>query len=249
MQLAGIDHLHIEKKGAIDLVTQIDRDVERMFRALIARAVSRSRRARGGVRAARRPPERGGVLLGVRSGRRHDELRARPADLLLRVFARAQRPADRRGDLRSEPARALHRRARRAAPGSTARRCACRRAGDADRLAAVHRLSLHGADRQATTCSGCSATSSSRRARCGGSAARRSTWPTSPRGGSTGSGRCRLNPWDVSAGALLIEEAGGQVSTLAGGAVRLAARRGRRLERPRSTPRWSTTIRSRNRTN
>jgi myo-inositol-1(or 4)-monophosphatase len=36
MQLAGIDHLKVEKKGAIDLVTQIDRDVERMFRALIA---------------------------------------------------------------------------------------------------------------------------------------------------------------------------------------------------------------------
>ena len=36
MQLAGIDHLRIEKKGAIDLVTQIDRDVERMFRALVA---------------------------------------------------------------------------------------------------------------------------------------------------------------------------------------------------------------------
>ena len=36
MQLAGIDHLHVEKKGAIDLVTQIDREVETMFRALIA---------------------------------------------------------------------------------------------------------------------------------------------------------------------------------------------------------------------
>jgi myo-inositol-1(or 4)-monophosphatase len=36
MQLAGIDHLRVEKKGAIDLVTQIDRDVERMFRALVA---------------------------------------------------------------------------------------------------------------------------------------------------------------------------------------------------------------------
>ena len=36
MQMAGIDHLQVEKKGAIDLVTQIDRDVERMFRALIA---------------------------------------------------------------------------------------------------------------------------------------------------------------------------------------------------------------------
>jgi myo-inositol-1(or 4)-monophosphatase len=36
MQMAGIDHLQVEKKGAIDLVTQIDRDVETMFRALIA---------------------------------------------------------------------------------------------------------------------------------------------------------------------------------------------------------------------
>jgi myo-inositol-1(or 4)-monophosphatase len=36
MQLAGIDHLRIEKKGAIDLVTQIDREVETMFRALVA---------------------------------------------------------------------------------------------------------------------------------------------------------------------------------------------------------------------
>jgi myo-inositol-1(or 4)-monophosphatase len=36
MQLAGAGDLHVEKKGAIDLVTQIDRQVERMFRALIA---------------------------------------------------------------------------------------------------------------------------------------------------------------------------------------------------------------------
>jgi myo-inositol-1(or 4)-monophosphatase len=36
MQLAGSDHLQVEKKGAIDLVTQIDREVEKMFRALIA---------------------------------------------------------------------------------------------------------------------------------------------------------------------------------------------------------------------
>jgi myo-inositol-1(or 4)-monophosphatase len=36
MQMAGIDHLQVEKKGAIDLVTQVDREVEQMFRALIA---------------------------------------------------------------------------------------------------------------------------------------------------------------------------------------------------------------------
>jgi myo-inositol-1(or 4)-monophosphatase len=37
MQLAGAGHLHIEKKGAIDLVTEVDVAVERMFRALIAK--------------------------------------------------------------------------------------------------------------------------------------------------------------------------------------------------------------------
>ena len=36
MQIAGAGNLHIDKKGAIDLVTEIDRDVERMFRALVA---------------------------------------------------------------------------------------------------------------------------------------------------------------------------------------------------------------------
>lgn len=36
MQLAGAGRLEVEKKGTIDLVTQIDRDAERMFRALIA---------------------------------------------------------------------------------------------------------------------------------------------------------------------------------------------------------------------
>ena len=36
MQLAGIGDLHIEKKGTIDLVTQVDKQVEQMFRAIIA---------------------------------------------------------------------------------------------------------------------------------------------------------------------------------------------------------------------
>ena len=40
MQLAGAGDLHVEKKGDIDLVTQIDREVEEMFRALIARRFS-----------------------------------------------------------------------------------------------------------------------------------------------------------------------------------------------------------------
>ena len=35
MQIAGAGDLHIEKKGTIDLVTEIDKQVEQMFRALI----------------------------------------------------------------------------------------------------------------------------------------------------------------------------------------------------------------------
>jgi myo-inositol-1(or 4)-monophosphatase len=35
MQMEGAGNLHVEKKGAIDLVTEIDREAERMFRALI----------------------------------------------------------------------------------------------------------------------------------------------------------------------------------------------------------------------
>jgi myo-inositol-1(or 4)-monophosphatase len=58
----------------------------------------------------------------------------------------------------------------------------------------------------------------------------------------------RLNPWDVSAGALLIEEAGGRVSNLAGGPFdsrlgEVVASNGRIHEQ------MVEIIRSRNRTN
>jgi myo-inositol-1(or 4)-monophosphatase len=36
MQIAGAGNLHIEKKGVIDIVTEIDRQVEQMFRTMIA---------------------------------------------------------------------------------------------------------------------------------------------------------------------------------------------------------------------
>ena len=75
------------------------------------RALSRSPRARRGD--GRQRDGAGGPVLGVRSDRRHHELRARPADLL-RV-ARARDRRRRRGGrrLRSEPPGALHGGARR----------------------------------------------------------------------------------------------------------------------------------------
>ncbi len=58
----------------------------------------------------------------------------------------------------------------------------------------------------------------------------------------------RLNPWDVSAGALLIEEAGGQVSNLAGGPFE--SRLGEVVaSNGRIHTQMVETIRSRNRTN
>ena len=92
------------------------------------RAVSRPRRARRGVRdsaaiARPTPP----ILLGLRSGRRHDQLRARPADLLLVAGARDRRRDRGRRGLRPDAPRAVHGRAR---PGRVAERrgrCACRR--------------------------------------------------------------------------------------------------------------------------
>jgi len=58
----------------------------------------------------------------------------------------------------------------------------------------------------------------------------------------------RLNPWDVSAGALLIEEAGGQVSNLSGGPF--DSRLGEVIaSNGRIQAQMVETIRARNRTN
>src|SRR3954466_10427138 len=64
MQTAGIGHLHVEKKGAIDLVTQIDRDVERMFRALVAQRFPDHAVLAEEFEAGGDPPNEGGVCWG-----------------------------------------------------------------------------------------------------------------------------------------------------------------------------------------
>ena len=52
---------------------------------------------------------------------------------------------------------------------------------------------------------------------CAATAAPRSISATSRRAASTASGSCKLHPWDVAAGILIVEEAGGRVSDRSGG--------------------------------
>ncbi len=80
--------MRIDKKGAIDLVTEIDLEVEREFRAVIAERFPDHVVLGEEFSAVRDRDATPGVLLGVRSGRRHHELRARAPDLLLVARAR-----------------------------------------------------------------------------------------------------------------------------------------------------------------
>jgi len=57
----------------------------------------------------------------------------------------------------------------------------------------------------------------------GGWAPRCCTWRGSPPVGSNGYWELRLGPWDVAAGSLLVEEAGGRVTNLGGGALDIDA--------------------------
>ena len=250
MQLAGIDHLHVEKKGAIDLVTQIDRDVERMFRALIARAIPRSRRPRGGVRdaaaiARTRPSTAGSSIPSTAPPTTRTACRSSAAPV--RSSGTASRSS--RAIYDPEPPRALHRGARR-------RRLAERRADarvvgrDADRFAAVHRLSLHACRPTADYLLGLFG-DFIRRARAvrrlgvgrdRSGLRRRRTLRRLLGGQAEPVGRLGRRAADRGGG-----RRGSATST--GGPFDSRLGRGRRVQRPHPRRRWSSTIRSRNRTN
>ena len=160
-----------------------------------------------GVASTRRAPS-----LGVRSARRHHQLRARRADLLRVARARDRRRGGGRGRLRSEPQGAVHRRSRRRLVAE--RRSGCKVSTSATVLESmlvtgfpynVHQkadefLKVFGAGAQAA------------RARFAGSARRRSTSAGSPPGRMDGFWEASLKPWDTRAAALILEEAGGKVT-------------------------------------
>ncbi len=213
--------VRVDKKGAIDLVTEVDVEVERMFRALIGERFPDHDML---AEEMGQTTQRRAVSLGVRSARRHDQLRARHADLLLDGGARNRRRADRRRGLRSESQRAVHRRARR-------RRVAQRRADAGvagaqtlDRLGARDRVPLRRPRRIDGHPRRSSPAFCARRARSAGSAPRRSTCAGSRPAAWTASGSRDCSAWDTMAGALIVQEAGGRVTALDGGRWMPAAR-------------------------
>ena len=179
--------MRVDKKGAIDLVTEVDVAVERMFRALVAERFPDHQvlaEEMGGDAAVPRGP-----VLGVRSDRRHDEFRARAADLLLVARARNRRRRRSRGRLRSEPPRTVHGRARRrrVSERPAAARVGARRRSSTRMLVTgfpVRRPHARRRDRRPVR-----RVRAARRARSGGSGRRRSICATSRRGAWTASGK------------------------------------------------------------
>ena len=179
--------LRVDKKGAIDLVTEIDIEIERGFRAMIAERFP-DHAVLGEEFGAGDPPDATpSHLLGVRSDRRHDQLRARPADLLF--VAGASKSTASRSSPPSTIRRggAVHGGARPGRAGSTARRCASPRP--------THSSTRCSSPGSITTCRRIRANVIelfaafiSRHAPSVGSARPRSTSATSRPGASTGSG-------------------------------------------------------------
>src|SRR5258708_4283238 len=215
MQMAGIDDLHIEKKGAIDLVTQIDRDVERMFRALVAErfpdhAVLAEEFEAGGDRQNEAEDCWGFDPLDGTTNYAHG----------LPIFCCAC-------------SLERHRQPIVAAIYDPSRRelFTAERGAGAWLNGAPMRVSSAGTLIDSLLCTGFPYTvqtdgdyllglfgdvlKKARAVRRLGSAAIDLAYVAAGR--FDGFWEVRLNPWDVSAGALLIEEAGGQVSNLAGG--------------------------------
>ena len=188
MQLAGIDHLHVEKKGAIDLVTQIDRDVEQMFRALIARrfpdhAVLAEEFETGGDR--QNEAEYCWVFDPVDGTTNYAHG--------LPIFCCAC-SLERNGQpivaAIYDPSRRELFTAERGARRVAERRADARVVGrHADRFAALHGISLHRAAGSRLPAGAVRRLHSTARAQCAVSGPRRSIWRTSRRAGSTGSGR------------------------------------------------------------
>ena len=205
------------RRASIDLVTEVDLAIERMFRELVAERYPDHDvlgEELGAPGIARRPAAR--HLLDFRSHRRHDQLRARAPDLLLVAGPRDRRRRDGRGRVRPDARRAVHGRTR-------PRRVAERRAPHACRRTTgwSTRCSSPGFPTPSTK-------TPRRSLGLFGAFISALAGRASPRLGGTrhvlrrgrADGRllgARPRPWDIAAGALLVEEAGGRVSDLDGG--------------------------------
>ena len=199
----------VDKKGAIDLVTEVDVEVERMFRALVAE----------------RFPDHD--VLAEEIGARADR-RAATAGCSIRSTAP---PTSRTACRSSAPRWRSRSTARRwSAPSTTrtARSCSPPRSGVGAWLNG-RRCGVRGRRRSSTRCSspdfpttctreadeflqGVRPACCAARARCGAWGRRPSTSAGWRPGAWTDSGRRGCKPWDTAAGALIVQEAGGRVT-------------------------------------
>jgi myo-inositol-1(or 4)-monophosphatase len=227
MQLAGIDHgvdhLHIEKKGAIDLVTEIDRNVETMFRGLIAQRfpdhqVLAEEFAKGGDR--HRDAEYTWVFDPVDGTTNY----AHGLPIYCSAASLERHVVSAEGGARNEPiVAAIY-------DPSRKELFTAEKGSGAWLNGAPMRVSSAGALIDSLLCTGfpynlqtdaeylvglfSDFLGTARAVRRLGSAAIDLAYVACGR--FDGFWEVRLNPWDISAGALLIEEAGGRVTSLEG---------------------------------
>ena len=215
IQMGYIDSgFQVSHKGTIDLVTEADVAVETMFRKTDRRAFPRSHDPGRGVRRGC-GHTRGVALLGVRSDRRHQQLRAWTADFLFVARARDRRQRGNWRHLRPDAQRAVRRRAGR---GSVSERKAHSRVRFARRLVEsmlvtgfpydIHKRipEIVGLFGEFVGCA--------RAVRRLGSAALDLCYVASGR--MDGFWEQDLKPWDIAAGTIIVEEAGGRVTDFAG---------------------------------
>ena len=207
----------VRKKGVIDLVTEVDLAIERMFRELVAERYP-DHDVLGeelGPPDAGRPPARHCWIVDPIDGTTNfaHGLPIFCASLALEIDG----AVDARRGIRPDARRAVHGRARARSLAERRTRSACR-----PTIASSIRCSSPAFHTRCTNEARGDAGPVRRlhlgsRARCGGSGRRRSTSATWPPDAWRGSGSGASGTWDIAAAALLVEEAGGRVSDLDGG--------------------------------
>ena len=222
--------IQIDKKGTIDLVTEVDVAVERMFRALIAERFPDHAGARRGNRRRARRAAPGRAGSSIRSTARRT---TRTACRSSARRSRSRSTASRRSRAVYDPNAqgTVHGRARR-------RRVPERPA--AARLVGATRWSTRcSSPAFRTTCTRASTRSSAcsrafvgraRAVRRLGSAAIDLCYVAAGR--MDGFWESDLKPWDIAGGALIVAEAGGRVTTHGRRAVHVARRPGAGHQRP-----------------
>ena len=219
-----VEQLQVSRKGPADFVSSADRKAERDFARSADPGAPRLQLADGGIgRHARQgqPPP-----LDCRSARRDDQFLARHPAFLYFDCAGTRRRHCRRGDLRPAEGRSVLGPNAAWAPMSTNGACGYRgRTQLPDALFATgipflgiqdgagHARFLNQLGRVMAQCSRCAA------------ARFRRPRPGLCRGGTLRGllGKNGLNAWDVAAGILLVREAGGQVTDIAGRTYKLGA--------------------------